>query len=57
MPTSVEVLIVGLPRATLAPEDVGGVGLIFAAPPRRGCLRHAEGAFPAGVPNGSVSDA
>jgi hypothetical protein len=57
MPTSAEIRKLGLSRATLPPEAVDGAGLIFAAPPRRGCLAHAEGALPAGVPSGGVSDA
>jgi hypothetical protein len=57
MPTWGEIRTVGLPRATLPPQTLDGEGLVFAAPPRRGCLAHAEGALPAGVPNGGVSDA
>ncbi len=47
----------GLPLKTLPPETVVGAGLVFAAPPRRGCLAHAEGALPAGILSEGVSDA
>jgi hypothetical protein len=57
MPTSAEIRTIGLPRANLPSEAVDGAGRVFAAPPRRGCLAHAEGALPAGVQNGGVSDA